>query len=267
MDIQKILARYDREVRIDLEEPGLEREVLPQVVRLIRRRPPMGFIRHSRLDETNADRIIQEQIACFRSLDMPFEWEVCAYDQPGDLKERLLSHGFQPDQDAGDPGAVLVLDLNEAPTSLLQSGAAVVRRVESPDGLSDVIRVIEQVWGGNFSWLRARFAAHLEIPGYLALFVAFVREQPASCGWTYYYPGSRFAILRGGSTLPEFRGQGLYSAMLSARLRHAARRGYRYLTVDAAPTSRPILEKRGFQLLTYSLSFKWGMDPQVRKGD
>lgn len=263
-DIQEIVTLYDREVRIELEDPDMEREVLAHVVRLVREEPPMGFIRRSWLDEQNADGVIREQMAYFSARGMPFEWEVCAYDQPWDLKERLLEHGFRPDLEEDDTGAVLVLDLQDAPASLTVpvsvdvplSGE--VRQIEDIEALADVVRVEEQVWGGEFDWLQERLGRHLSIPAYLAVFAAYVDGEPASCGWTYYYAGSQFAILRGGSTLPALRRQGLYSAILAARVQHALRRGYRFLIVDAAPSSRPILEKNGFQVLTYSESFKWG---------
>jgi GNAT superfamily N-acetyltransferase len=51
-------------------------------------------------------------------------------------------------------------------------------------------------------------------------------------------------------TLPEFRGRGLYKATVARRAELARERGYRWLYVDALPTSRPILECLGFVKLT-----------------
>ena len=59
-------------------------------------------------------------------------------------------------------------------------------------------------------------------------------------------PGVEFAGLFGGVTLPEFRGRGLYRATVARRAELARERGYRWLYVDALPTSRPILERLGF---------------------
>ena len=63
-------------------------------------------------------------------------------------------------------------------------------------------------------------------------------------------PGVDFAGLFGGVTLPEFRGRGLYKATVARRAELARERGYRWLYVDALPTSRPILERLGFVKLT-----------------
>ena len=156
-----------------------------------------------------------------------------------------------------DPGATLALDLQETPASLLEPVTADVRTLDRHAELRDVVRIEEAVWGEDFDWLKSRLAAHMAISEYLSVFVAYVNAQPASCGWIYYYPRSQFAILRGGSTVPQMRQRGLYHAVISARVQQALRRGYRYVIVDAAPRSRPILEKHGFHLLTYAQSFKW----------
>ncbi len=49
--------------------------------------------------------------------------------------------------------------------------------------------------------------------------------------------------------MPDHQGRGVYRALVAARAAEARRRGVRYLTVDARETSRPILERLGFQPL------------------
>ena len=56
----------------------------------------------------------------------------------------------------------------------------------------------------------------------------------------------------GGATLEGFRKRGIYTAVLAARAREARERGYRFLTIDASPMSRPIAAKHGFRLLATS---------------
>ena len=63
-------------------------------------------------------------------------------------------------------------------------------------------------------------------------------------------PGRAFAGLYGGSTVPEYQGRGVYRALVAARAAEARRWGHRYLTVDARESSRPILQRLGFQPLT-----------------
>ena len=132
-----------------------------------------------------------------------------------------------------------------------------MRRITERDQLDDVIRVEEQVWGRNFDWIKTRLGNHLEIPGYLSVYVAYVEGQPACSGWVYYHLNSQFASLWGGSTVPAYRQRGLYTAVLAARVQEAIRRGYRFLAIDASPMSRPIVAKHCFQLLTYAHACEW----------
>jgi len=253
MDVSEILSLFDRQQRIEIEYPGMRKDVLPNVVRFVRPEPGMSFILHSRLDEQTADAEIQEQIVFFTQLNQRFEWKVYDHDPPPDLKDRLAAHGFQPE----DPDAVMVLDLHATPSTLLRPVTIDARRITRRDQLEDVIAVETQVWGGDFGWIRQRLGDHLEMPGYLSVHAAYVDGQPACCGWVYFHPRSRFADLWGGSTLPNCRGRGLYTAVLAARVQEAVQRGYRFLTIDAGPMSRPIVARHGFRLLTYAHACEW----------
>ena len=74
--------------------------------------------------------------------------------------------------------------------------------------------------------------------------------MPVSSGRLELAPGKAFAGLYGGGTRPDYQGRGVYRALVAARAAEARRRGHRYLTVDARETSRPILQRIGFQPLT-----------------
>ncbi len=58
--------------------------------------------------------------------------------------------------------------------------------------------------------------------------------------------------------MAEWRGRGLYRALIAFRARIAAERGYRYLQVDASDQSRPILERLGFVALTTTTPYVYG---------
>jgi GNAT superfamily N-acetyltransferase len=57
--------------------------------------------------------------------------------------------------------------------------------------------------------------------------------------------------------LPAYRGRGLYTALLAARVQEARRLGASYATVDAGPMSLPILRRLGFQPLTVATPCIW----------
>jgi GNAT superfamily N-acetyltransferase len=107
-----------------------------------------------------------------------------------------------------------------------------------------------------FSQLACRvFGRDAGIPDSAVPVVAIVDGEPVSGGRVDLEPGVDFAGLFGGATLPEHRGRGLYRATVARRAELARERGYRWLFVDALPTSRPILERLGFVKLTATTPF------------
>lgn len=252
MDLQAVLRLYDREERRDAEFPDMTKEAFPRVVRFVRPTPETGYVLYSDLDETTVDAAIDEQLARFSRNGMPFEWKVYSHDRPPDLVGRLVARGFE----AEEPDAIMVLDMAVAPEALLRPPVADVRRLSDPTQLDDVVGVLEPVWGENFDWIHARLGAHMAIPGYLSVHVAYVDGTPACVGWTYY-SSSSFAGLWGGSTLEAYRGRGLYTDVLAARVREAKGRGVDYLTVDAGSMSMPILARQGFEAITWATACNW----------
>lgn len=245
METDKILQKFTRQMRIEMTYPDMEKEISPNIVRFLRPAPGMSFVLYSSLDLVLADREIQSQIDYFTRKKLPFSWKVYDYDRPHDLVKRLVDLGFTPDP----PDDVMVLDMVDTPSTLLSLPGRDVRQIEARH-LGDVVQVLENVWGGNFNWVYQRLGAHLTVPDYLSVFVAYIDGQPGCAGWIYYHPGSEFASLWGGSTVPTVRNKGLYSAILAARMQEARSRGIRYLVTDASPMSRPTLVRYGFFQLT-----------------
>ena len=62
MDVQEVLAHYDREQRREIEFPDMKKQVLPGIVRYVRPLPGMSFVLYSDLDEATADATIDQQI-------------------------------------------------------------------------------------------------------------------------------------------------------------------------------------------------------------
>jgi GNAT superfamily N-acetyltransferase len=248
------LEFYDRWMRIEIEYPGFLKESFPGLVRIVRPAPRINTILYSHLDESKLDSAIQEQVDHFAPLDQPFEWVVYDYDQPENLIERLIAHGFAPDD---DPEADMVLDIQKAPAELLKPSEFDIRQITQREQLDDVVSVEQQVLGADFSWLKGRLADHLSVPGYLNVYVGYINDIPVTTAWIYFHPNNPFAGLFGGSTLPEYRQRGLYTALVGIRLEAAKERGYSYLTTGASEFSRPILEKNGFVQISRSYSMKW----------
>jgi GNAT superfamily N-acetyltransferase len=159
------------------------------------------------------------------------EWKYYSHDGP-ELRERLLAAGLVPDEDE----TVLVTE-----TASLAPPPA---EIEVREDAEAFVALAEQMFG-----------TRRELEQNARAVVAFVDGQPVSGGRVDLDPGLDFAGLFGGATLPEFRGRGLYRATVARRAEIARERGYRWLYVDAAETSRPILERLGFLQITTTTPF------------
>jgi GNAT superfamily N-acetyltransferase len=259
MDRGQLLALFDRQVRLESFSPLTDREYLPEDAPLVVRDSPLdegagwGWISYSKLDETNADRLIQEQIDFFTRKRRNFEWKRFGHDTPPDLDARLLRHGFVEEETE----TVMALDLVNA-KDLLGPVSHDIRKVTTQEGLREVMILEETIWQHPFDWIETELGAELLLPGEpTVIYLAYVDGRPAAAAWMRFYEGSDFAALFGGSTLPQYRNRGLYSALLRVRAAEARRRGYRFLTVDAGDMSRPILEQRGFIALTTATEHKY----------
>jgi GNAT superfamily N-acetyltransferase len=243
VDLKAVLAEFDRLNR---------REVVSSdpTVRVERDERSTLFVGNgwsavlwTDLDESNADAEIARLVARLREIPGHVEWKLYGHDRPADLPQRLVAAGLEPD----DEEALVVAEVADVPTE-----TDVDVRVATSDELIDLfVEVNEQAFGTAFAGVGRELKRALEQPepAMLAV-VCFVDGVPASAARIDFVGGSPFAGLYGGSTLPEYRGRGLYRATVAKRAELARERGYRYLQVDALPTSRPILERTGFIQLT-----------------
>ena len=253
MNKKHLLVRYDKDLRLRIAYPEARKEITKDVVRIIRKAPGMNVVSFTFANENKLHQVIHREVEYFLPLEQPFTWKVYDHDLLPNLKDELLTHGFAPDE---EPAAVMVLDVKHAPAAPHDAAPADIRRISTLAGLQDIIYVLDKVWGGHNTWVNDRLGSHLQIPGYLSVYAAYVNDQPASIAWTYFPPG-QFATLFAGSTLAEYRKQGLYTSLLATRLREIRERGYRYAVVEAGAMSKPIVSKHGFQHLTTVYDYEW----------
>ena len=253
MNKNSLLTRYDQDLRLRIMYPEARKEITKDVVRFIRSAPGMNFVSFTFANEPALERVIDRELEYFVPMKQPFTWKVYDHDFLPSLKDKLESRSFISDD---DPADVMVLDLNDAPADLFQPVQADIRRITDLDGLKDVITVLDKVYGGHNTWVNDRLGMHLNIPGYLSVYVAYAENHPASVAWTYF-PGGHFATLFAGSTIAEYRKQGLYTSLLSTRLKEIRERGYQFAVVETGAMSKPIVAKHGFQHLTTVHDYVW----------
>jgi GNAT superfamily N-acetyltransferase len=213
-----------------------------------------GIIWSGLTGPAEADAAIAAQVRYFAALGMPFEWKLYDYDQPSDLAGRLTAAGFVPDEDE----AVMVAEVAEVPAHVILPEGVTLRPVTTEAEVGLLIDVHERVFGGDQSRLRQDLLAQLrEAPQSVAMVLAMAGDEPVCSARADFPPDSEFAGLWGGGTLPAWRGRGIYRALIAYRAGLAARRGYRYLTVDASADSEPILGRLGFRCLARTTPYQW----------
>ncbi|MFD1206316.1 MULTISPECIES: GNAT family N-acetyltransferase [Sporosarcina] len=249
MDKEKILSLFHKELRQELQSQGYRREETEHVVRHVSLHGERGFIIASHVNEENARKIIQEELDHFKRLGIGFEWKVYSYDKPDYLKELLEEEGFMSEPRE----ALMVMDIHDMPSLLGVDEEIHIKEIIDEKGVRDIISLIDFIWQESHEELGNRlWRDKQDDPDSLFLYGVYDGEKLVSACWMYLEENSSFASLWGGSTLPEYRGKGYYTSLLSIRAKKAAEQGYRFLTVDASPMSQPILQKHGFECLAYS---------------
>jgi ribosomal protein S18 acetylase RimI-like enzyme len=242
MDRDAVLRLFDERVR-RCPQPGsggrVERD--GPVVRLLA--PGWRGVVWSDLDDASADAVIVREVERFAGEGGEWEWKHYSYDRPADLEERLLAHGFVPDE----PEALLVADIGELDLDVAPPAGIVVRTAEDAAGIAAVVRMHEEVFGEPHAELGPALAwALTQTPPPALGVVAYAGSEPVAAARVELAGAAGFAGLWGGGTLPAYRGRGIFRALVAHRAALAADRGCRHLQVDALPASAPILRRLGF---------------------
>ena len=258
MDDAALRATFDEQVRrrTRADAASARAEADGVIVRVISRDGQgwSGITWSDLADPAAANQVIAAQVRYFAGLGLPFEWKLYDYDQPPDLGDRLASAGFVPDEEE----AVMVAEVSGLPADVTLPDGVTLRPVTSEAGVEQLIQVHDQVFGRDQSRLRHALLAQLrENPRDIAMVLAMAGDEPVCSARVDFPPGSEFAGLWGGGTLPAWRGRGIYRALIAYRAGLAARRGYHYLTVDASADSEPILGRLGFRCLARTTPYQW----------
>lgn len=222
-----------------------------------------AFVSYESLEGVeDVDALIAETVAYFAAIPevREFEWKTRGHDWPPDLDARLRAHGLVPDEVetvmVGE-AALLAVDVELPPE-------VTVRRVDqAPDREAAVIEASEvaaRIFGDGPSG--EEMLARLDrMAGREQFWVAEARSDEGThvvcSGRLAMVAGTEFAGVWGGSTLPEWRGRGIYRALTAARARAALAEGVRYLQSDCTPMSRPILERSGLVAVTTTTPYVW----------
>jgi GNAT superfamily N-acetyltransferase len=215
-----------------------------------------GFVGYRDLDGIDGqelDALIARQVQIFEERGEPFEWKLHGHDRPADLPERLRAAGFVPEEKEtvviGPVGAV-------AAEPSLPDGV-VIEEIRERGDFARIAQLEESVWNEQVGWVNDLAEERQADPEGLSVFVANAGELTVCAGWVRFPSDTEFVTFWGGATLPDWRGRGIYRALVAHRASLAAERGRRYIEVDASDDSRPILERLGFVAVTTTTPYVW----------
>ncbi len=264
MTPDELLTAYDDQLRTDAE--------MARAHDVVREGPLLwavfdhgGFVSYRDLggvEGDDLDALIARTVAHYRDdTDVAsFEWKSRGHDLPADLGERLVAHGLVADPletvMIGEASSLAV----DVPLADTPAGPVVVRRIlPGPDAEADVTRMLEaqeSIFGTGRGPSVASSLAELE-SGSSEFWIAEVDGRIVSGGRLTPVEGTEFAGVWGGSTLPDYRGRGIYRALVSARAASAMERGIRFIHSDCTDMSRPILERSGLRAVTTTTPYVW----------
>ncbi|MFC7547501.1 GNAT family N-acetyltransferase [Plantactinospora sp. GCM10030261] len=255
LDVVALRNAFDSQLRPEAPDPvpaGVTVERDGPLVR-VRGMFGRGFLTYRDLDGLRGDELtalIERQRDHFRQLGEPVEWKHYAHDEPADLPDRLRAAGFAPeDEETVVVGPVASL----AATMPVVPDGVRLREVTARADLDRIAAMEEEVWQADRSHHAGMLESELAAaPDGLTVVVAEETDggRVVSAGWIRYERGSSFASLWGGATLAQWRGRGIYRALVVHRARLADARGYAFLQVDASDDSRPILQRLGLVAIT-----------------
>jgi GNAT superfamily N-acetyltransferase len=201
------------------------------------------------------DRLIARQREYFAARGEAVGWPVHAHDRPADLAARLRAAGFVP----GETDTVLIGLTADLATAAALPHGVVLRWVTADADMRRIAAMQSAVWGQDWSWLGEHLIGQVAAsPDDIAVVAAEAGGEVVSAAWAAFFgPGAGgFARLLGGSTLPQWRGRGIYRALVAVRAQRAAARGVKYLQVEASDDSAPILRRLGFRAVT-TTTYVW----------
>lgn len=207
----------------------------------------LNVVALTQVDDDDAEAVIDRTIAQYVALGLKFRWVVDPDSRPLDLDERLTRRGLER-----IPGSALACATADAATLALPDGVTVER--VTLDNLRAFEETMAAGWGMDPDAIRPYHLKLLEDPARNRMYLARYQGAPAGCAAQTCF--ARSTYLTGGVVLPDFRGKGVYRALVAGRLRDAAASGVVLATTHArGSTSAPILERVGFVTVCDLVSF------------
>ncbi|GAA2170089.1 GNAT family N-acetyltransferase [Pedococcus bigeumensis] len=260
-----LLRAYDEQLRQEAEVPSaITVDRLGPLV-LATYLGGRGFITYRTLDvdgtpasEESVRQLVEQALAHYEA--MPeidrVEWKTRGHDHAPGLHDALVSHGFVPDE----PESIMIGEARLLAVDVELPEGVAVRRVTDEDEVRAMTAMQGEVFGDEPAELQGmveQLLHRLRTRDDMEMWVAEHDGRIVSAGRLEPVEGTEFAGIWGGSTLPDYRGKGIYRALTAARARSAMGHGKRYINSDSTEFSRPILERSGFVKVSTTTPYEW----------
>jgi GNAT superfamily N-acetyltransferase len=195
----------------------------------------------SQVDAAEAERTIDEVIAMYQADGHPVKWCVGPWTKPEDFGDRLARRGFSSWDVRG-----MAIDTSHHVAAPETIAVEEVRE----ESLDRFVTVSMRGWSFAAEQSKAEIETHMTAlranPRIAHFFAAVVNGE--TVGTSGLFIKGDHAYLVAAQVLPEFRGRGVYRALVAARLEFLARMGITLAVTHAREaTSAPILEHLGFE--------------------
>lgn len=260
-DRSRCLAAYDKQLRTDAETPGAASVTTLGPLRLVTFAGGRGFITYQHLDGADAGTVrnlVATALARYRAdpVITRVEWKTRGHDHAPGLHRSLLDHGFVPEETE----SIMIGEAQRLAVGLAPPKGVILRQVSQENDVRAMTAMSVLAFGdppAEAAEMADALLRRLSRGDGMELWVAEADGQVVSAGRLEPVPGTSFAGIWGGSTLPEWRRRGIYRALTAERARSALRLGKTLINSDSTEYSRPILERYGFLKVSTTTPYIW----------
>ncbi|WP_257348141.1 GNAT family N-acetyltransferase [Pseudalkalibacillus decolorationis] len=195
----------------------------------------------------NPDWKIEDAVAKIYDFfgSQPFSWWIGPDSLPEDLHQRVKGYGFKHHDSYF--GLIKLVTSTEANDLRYE-----MREVVNEQDVRAYINVSSNIWGYDKSTQEALIQQRLAYLNHeerrSGLLIVLDSGSPVGYAGYRFSSDGQAMYLAGTGVLEEYRGQGIYRALLTARTQLAKEYGCEWLATQAREgTSEPILRKLGFE--------------------
>jgi len=255
----RLLDLYDQQLWTDSETPSAASVTRVGPLRLVTFPGGRGFVTYRDLGGAGPamiERLVPEALAHYRTDPdiTQVEWKTRGHDQAPGLHEALRDNGFV----AQEPEAILMDEAHAVAVDVPLPNGVSLRQVTTETDVRAMSAMQDEVFGDLvMPEMADALLRRLARDDGMELWVAEADGGVVSAGRLEPVAGTDVAGIWGGTTLPEWRGRGIYRALTAARARSALRRGKTIIHSDSTEYSRPILERAGLIKVSTTTPYEW----------